>query len=1028
MATPPFLSGMNRLHQHYFDRFQNWEWLGRGALPQALQSVSLEPPFLPSADYRPPRPTIADDGRRPTALSGFLDSAQVRAAVPQEEEEEEPEFEFDYFERSALTEISVSLPPDFSPRAETGTALLQVINQCSESVSFELYGTADAVKMQFALAESDSTLFVGSLRAFFPEAIFKVESNAVVQGVLKAIDPADARIVECALGREFVLPLATDGVDPLIGLVGALSGLSSGEFAMFQVLFQPTCHAWSDSILNSILDTEGEVLPWIPQELIKPALEKSAKSLFSAVVRLCAATKETDRLWEIVTSIAAPLHLFSNPLGNHFAPLANDEDYSLEDHLSDLLSRQSRRFGMLLDGDELLRLVHLPSAEVKSPRFSRQVMHSKAAPSTVLASSGLYLGDNEHHGINYPVHLSDDQRVRHTHIIGSSGTGKSTLLFNLIMSDIENNQGLVVLDPHGDLVDAVLAQIPDERIDEVVLLDPSDETASVAFNILSAHSDAERIMLASDLVSVFERLSSSWGDQMNIVLRNAILAFLESDRSGTLSDMRRFLIDDAFRSDFLQSVHDPDVRFYWDKTFPQFTTKQSIGAVVTRLETFLAPKPVRYIVSQEQSALDFREIMDSGKILLCRLSQGLIGKENAYLFGSLLVSKLQQTAMGRARQEESQRRSFWCYIDEFQNFITPSMAEILTEARKYRVGMVLAHQNLSQLQKQQEVASTVLAEANIRIVFRVGDHDAKTLASGFSAFEANDLQSLDRGQAIVRVERSDHDFNVAVPLRDRPSKDQAEKQRKLVTACSRTKYATPRSEIEAELLRKMGITDDTQRSQTDSQSETEARGGDRAVEPIDESSSTDSFPEPQSGSKASSPPDQHSEGKGGADHQVIQQQIKDKAQQAGYLATIEEPLPAGGSVDVAIENENRSIACEVTVTTPKAHELANIEKCLAADFDIILLVCPNRHKRKRLRNAIAKNFSADIERIHCISPSEFSRFLNDQPTAVEENDSAPPTKSKGFNLSRKFVDDDSAASKQRDHEALQNIAKLLRGE
>ena len=317
------------------------------------------------------------------------------------------------------------------------------------------------------------------------------------------------------------------------------------------------------------------------------------------------------------------------------------------------------------------------------------------------------LGENPHRHQSAPVYLSDEDRVRHMHIVGASGTGKSTLLLRLIGEDISRGEGITVLDPHGDLCDAILAAVPDDRVDDVILLDPSDGAASIPFNILSAHSDAERTILSSDLVSIFQRLSTSWGEQMNAVFRNAVLAFLDSDRGGTLADMRQFLMDERFRKQFLPSVRDRHIRNYWE-TFPSSTLRGSVSAVVTRLETFLAPKALRYMVAQKACGLDFGSIMDDGKILLCRLSQGLIGKENAFLLGSLVLSKLQQTAMTRQRMNVELRRNHWVYVDEFQNFITPSMAEILAEARKYRMGLTLAHQTLTQLSRDSDVLNAVL--------------------------------------------------------------------------------------------------------------------------------------------------------------------------------------------------------------------------------------------------------------------------------------------------------------------------------
>lgn len=370
----------------------------------------------------------------------------------------------------------------------------------------------------------------------------------------------------------------------------------------------------------------------------------------------------------------------------------------------------------------------------------------------------------------------------------------------MIRQDMENGQGLAVLDPHGDLADRILGVVPSHRIHDVIFFDPTDEEFSIGFNILSAHSDFEKNLLASDLVSVFRRLSSSWGDQLNSVLSNAIRAVLESTRGGTLSDLRHFLIDAAFRNDFLQTVGDPDIVYYWQKAFPQLGGNRSIGPVLTRLDTFLGPKPIRHIVSQVANRLDFAEILDRGKIFLAKLPKGVMGNENAFLLGSLLVSKFQQLFMNRQRLNVAERRDFWLYIDEFQDLITPSLAEILSGTRKYRFGLVLAHHELHQLQRDPDVASAVMSHPCTRIVFRVGDADAHTLAKGFASFDAKDIQNLEKGEALCRIERSDGDFNLSVPLPEEPEASLAATTREQVITVSRERYAKARSEVEAELF------------------------------------------------------------------------------------------------------------------------------------------------------------------------------------------------------------------------------------
>ena len=226
--------------------------------------------------------------------------------------------------------------------------------------------------------------------------------------------------------------------------------------------------------------------------------------------------------------------------------------------------------------------------------------------------------------------------------------------------------------------------------------------------------------------------------------------------------------------------------------------------MLTRLETFLSPKSIRYMVSQRANKLDFANILDSGKIFLAKLSQGQIGRENAFLMGSLFVAKFQQTAMSRQRMAKEARRDYWLYIDEFHNFITPSMAEILTGARKYRLGLTLAHQELRQLQRDSEVAGAVMSNSHTRVVFRVGDEDARKLADGFSFFETKDLQSLGIGDAIGRVERSNFDFNLTIPLSPRPDPQAAAGVQAVISA-SRARYATPRAEVQSALMREMEV-------------------------------------------------------------------------------------------------------------------------------------------------------------------------------------------------------------------------------
>jgi hypothetical protein len=638
---------MSTVHEQLSKHFYEWELRGRGW--QVFDElVALEPPFAPFVRRYASRPVTIDDGRRRTFLSSLawkiLAPPTPASEVPEPEEEPKPAS----LERDSLVELQTSLPADLDMAKDEFEQFLSNLSLCREPIAFEFLGVKNRVAAQFAMASADAPFVRQQLQAYFPETTFRHCDNALAQA-WDTCSGEEELVVEFGLGREFMFSLASGKLDPFIGIIGALSELQTNELALFQVLWQPVDEKWAESIMDSVTDGNGKPFFVNMPELTSAAEEKVSKPLFAAVVRIATKAGTFDRALEIARNLAGSFRAFAQPGGNELIPLTND-DYPFESHIEDVIRRQSRRCGMILNSDELIGFVHLPSSAVRSPALVRQTGKAKAAPAIVRHPNGLLLGHNEHAGEVAEVRLSPEQRVRHCHVIGATGTGKSTLLFNLIRQDIENGEGLAVLDPHGDLIDRILGVIPPGRVNDVVLVDPSDQEYAIGFNILSAHSDLEKNLLASDLVAVFQRLSTSWGDQMNSVLQNAILAFLESDRRGTIADLRRFLIEPPFRNDFLKSVKDSEVVYYWQKSFPFLSGGKSIGPILTRLENFLGQKPIRHMVSQPENRLDFADIMDSGKIFLAKLPEGLLGQENSYLLGTLLVSKFHQIAMSRQAQ------------------------------------------------------------------------------------------------------------------------------------------------------------------------------------------------------------------------------------------------------------------------------------------------------------------------------------------------------------------------------------------
>jgi Type IV secretion-system coupling protein DNA-binding domain len=1010
---------MPTIHEQLSEQFYKWESRGRGWQVFA-EPVYPEPPFQPFRGYRLQAPEIIDDGRRPTFFSSLLSKFSQPPPKPVVTEESEPEPEPTPLVRESLVEFQASLPAKLDVGRESFEQFFHNLVLCREPVAFELLGIHKCVLAQFAANADDAPSVGRQLKAHFPDVQFR-QVDGALDKAWAGSGGDEAFAVEFGLEREFMLPLTTGKMDPFVGLIGALAELQPGELALFQVLWQPVQNPWAESLVNSVSLPDGKPLFVNAPELTGAAENKSAKPLYAAVVRIMGRAATRARLEQMARDMAGSLRVFSNPQGNALIPLHND-DYPYEEHLEDVLRRQCRRSGIILTGDELTGFVHLPSSAVRSPVLLRDTGLTKAAPAEVRQPTDFVIGDNEHNGETVPVFLTADQRVRHTHIIGANGTGKSSLLLNLIRQDIANGDGLAVLDPHGDLIDQILGFIPEDRMKDVVLVDPSDVEFPVGFNILQAHSEEEKRLIASDLVGVFRRLATSWGDQMDTVLQNAILVILESSRGGTLADLRRFLLEPAYRTEFLQSVQDPELIYYWQKVFPQLGGGKSIGSVLTRLQDFFSQKPLRNMVSQRNNLLDFADIMDRRKIFLAKLSEGLCGEENSYLLGTLLVSKFQQLAMARQSQKVALRQDFWLYIDEFHHFITPSMAKILTGARKYRIGLTLAHQELHQLQGDAKVASAVMTQPCTRIVLRVGDDDAKKLGDGFESFDTKSLTRLEKFHAIVRVERNDFDFNLA--LRKPEVADGSEELKAAIIAASRDKYARPRSEVEAVLMAALRPdTDKPKPPEPPTAGESPVGGREPGPKPTApagppavpatplpppdlEPAKAAEIPNPTAGeSKPVAEPKEL--GRGKVLHKTIQKRLKEGAQKIGFLSAAEKQLhkDSNEAADLVLKLQGTglAIAVEIAISRNTNHEFENVEKCLAAGFARVAVIATGRKLLDDIAAAVLGGLGpAAAAKVSYHTPDEFLVELQKLAKTTAATPVAKTENVLGFKVTRNF--------------------------
>ena len=412
--------------------------------------------------------------------------------------------------------------------------------------------------------------------------------------------------------------------------------------------------------------------------------------------------------------------------------------------------------------------------------------------------------------------IKKDDRRRHMYLIGKTGMGKSTVMENMIIQDIANGEGVALVDPHGDFAEKIIDYIPSHRINDVVYFNPSDFEFPIAFNVMEAVSQEHKHLIASGLVGVFKKLwADSWGPRLEYVLRNAILALLDYPGS-TLLGVMRILVDKNYRQKVIAKIKDPVVKSFWVEEYsryPQQFQTEAIAPIQNKVGQFLSTALIRNVVGQVKSTIDLRKIMDEQKILIMNLSKGRIGEDSSALLGAMMITKIQLAAMSRIDIPERKRKDFYLYVDEFQNFATESFANILSEARKYRLDLIIAHQYIEQLDEL--VQAAVFGNIGTLMCFRIGAADAEFLATEFAPyFVEEDLVNLTKYDIYMKlmingVSSNPFSATTLQPLGDEFLTGNKEK----VIKVSRERFAKTRIEVEDKISRWSGVMDDEEQDE-----------------------------------------------------------------------------------------------------------------------------------------------------------------------------------------------------------------------
>ncbi|MCL5434809.1 MAG: type IV secretion system DNA-binding domain-containing protein [Patescibacteria group bacterium] len=546
--------------------------------------------------------------------------------------------------------------------------------------------------------------------------------------------------------------------DPLSSITSVLAKMTLGEGAAIQVLISPADSKWKKMGRKYIARTKkNESNPETakysadPKEL-EGIENKIGKPGFNTVVRIVVSSSSVE---------AASAHLGN--ITSAFSQFDGANSFTKNKHrfkgmfMTDFIYRFLPMRGQtsVLTSEELATIFHFPNKSVSTPHIFW--ISSKRAPAPAqIPDSGLYLGMSTFRGLSRPVYMQRDDRRRHMYVIGKTGVGKSEFLKDMILQDIKNGEGVCFIDPH-DTIDKLLPLIPPERAEDVILFDPSDTDRPMGLNMLEANTESEKHYVVSSIVGLMYKLydpnkTGIIGPRFEHAIRNAMLTVMY-EKGSTFVEVVRALTDATFVQELLPKVQDPIIRRYWTDQIAQtsdFHKSEVLDYIVSKFGRFVTNKMMRNIIGQSSSAFDFRKVMDEGKILLVSLSKGKIGEENASFLGLILVPKILVAAMSRQDIPEEQRRDFFLYVDEFQNFATPDFAQILSEARKYRLDLIVANQFIGQM--DEEVKNAIFGNVGTLVSFRVGVTDANYLAHEFQpTFTEADLINVDVYNTYVKT-------------------------------------------------------------------------------------------------------------------------------------------------------------------------------------------------------------------------------------------------------------------------------------
>jgi hypothetical protein len=630
------------------------------------------------------------------------------------------------------------------------------------AISFEIVGKLEDIRFYVWAPTEFKDLIEKQIHGAYPDA-----DVVAVQEYNLFTEEGKVAYKELQVSNENYKPIKTFRelpTDPLAAITSALAKMGKGEAAAVQVLICPAESEWQkqgSSFISSTKKQEADPekakfkVPAKHLEAIENAVSKPG---FETTIRIVVVSENEASAKAHLTNINSAFAQFSSDLNRFSSRTIRRKG----DFMEGFIYRYAPMFHLfgnrpsVLNSEELATVFHFPNKQITTPHIFW--LNAKRAPAPAeIPSEGMYFGLSTFRGIKREVHISEEDRMRHMYIIGKTGTGKSEFLKAMIRQDIQEGHGLCFMDPHGDAVEDILSYVPPERAEDVIYFRPSDVDRPMGLNLLEAKTEDQKHFVSTSVINLMYKLFDPYktgivGPRFEHAVRNAMLTAMSVEGT-TFIEIMRLLTDPRYVQEILPHVQDPIVRRYWTDQIAQtadFHKSEVLDYIVSKFGRFVTNRMIRNIIGQSTSSFSFRDVMDNGKILLINLSKGELGEENSSFLGLILVPRILMAAMSRSDTPEEQRRNFYLYVDEFQNFATPDFAQILSEARKYRLALTVANQFIGQV--DEDVKNAIFGNVGTLMSYRVGVTDANYLAREFApTFSEDDLLNIERYHVYIKT-------------------------------------------------------------------------------------------------------------------------------------------------------------------------------------------------------------------------------------------------------------------------------------